>query len=184
MNENFTQRPRLLRGKSAKGEQLEISGKSVNSCMKIIAEQLREIVSHYHRLLEGVEEESLAFKPSPGKWSGKEIMGHLIDSAQNNLRRFIVAQYEDTPKIVYRQDDWVKISGYQHWPTAEIVQLWTMLNLQIVRVLENASGEAAKRLCLTNDPEPHTIEWLAADYIKHLLHHLHQVLRLEPVAYP
>ena len=30
----------------------------------------------------------------------------------------------------------------------------------------------------------HTLYWLAKDYIKHLLHHLHQVLNMEPVAYP
>jgi hypothetical protein len=30
----------------------------------------------------------------------------------------------------------------------------------------------------------HTIKWLAQDYLKHLRHHMHQVLDLEPVAYP
>ena len=141
-------------------------------------------MARYQPLLEGFDEDNFAFKPSPAKWSGKEILGHLTDSAHSNLRRFVVAQYEDTPKIVYQQDDWVRICGYQQWPTAEIIQLWTLLNLQIARVLEKTPGEAGKRLCLTNDPQPHTIEWLAEDYIKHLLHHLHQALKLETVVYP
>jgi len=152
--------------------------------MKSTADELRKIVAEYPILLKGLDEESFAFKPSPAKWSGKEILGHLIDSGQSNLRRFVVAQYEDSPRIVYRQDDWVRSCGYQQWPPADIIQLWTLVNLQIVRVLENTSNDAAQRLCLTNDPEPHTIEWLANDYIKHLLHHLHQVLKLDPVAYP
>jgi hypothetical protein len=37
---------------------------------------------------------------------------------------------------------------------------------------------------MTNDPEPHSISWLAQDYIRHMLHHLHQILQLEPVTYP
>lgn len=152
--------------------------------MKNIADQLREIIGIYRQMLEAIDEETMSFKPSPGKWSGKEILGHLIDSAQSNLRRFIISQYEDKPKIVYQQDEWVRICGYQQWPRADIIQLWTLLNLQIARVLENSSGEAGKRLCFTNDPEPHTVEWMAIDYIKHLRHHLHQVLPLEPVGYP
>jgi hypothetical protein len=31
---------------------------------------------------------------------------------------------------------------------------------------------------------PQTMEWVAADYCNHLLHHLHQILDLEPIAYP
>ena len=41
---------------------------------------------------------------------------------------------------------------------------------------------AEEKLCSTG--ELHTVQWLAEDYIKHLKHHLHQVLEMEPVAYP
>jgi len=33
-------------------------------------------------------ESELAQKPTPEKWSKKEIIGHLIDSGLNNLQRF------------------------------------------------------------------------------------------------
>jgi hypothetical protein len=32
---------------------------------------------------------------APGKWSRKEIVGHLIDSAANNHARFVKAQATD-----------------------------------------------------------------------------------------
>ena len=95
-----------------------------------------------------VKRRKFFFKPSPAKWSGNELLGHLIGSAQDNIRRFVLAQYEDEPYIVYAQDNWVT---------------------------------AADRNVQTE--EMHSIEWMAADYNKHLLHHLHQILHLEEIAY-
>ena len=74
------------------------------------------------------------------------------------------------------------IAGYQQWNPNELIDLWYLLNRQICEVLKNTSPETAQRQCMTE--ELHTIEWLAKDYIKHLEHHMHQVLELGPVAYP
>ena len=152
--------------------------------MEKISGQISDILAGYAPQLELVDEERFALKPRPDKWSAKEILGHLVDSAQNNLRRFIVAQYDENPLIVYQQDEWVKISNYQHYPTHELIQLWTLLNLHICRVLENTKGAKSQKLCNTNNSISHSIEWLAKDYIKHMLHHLHQILLMEPVTYP
>ena len=110
------------------------------------------------------------------------MMGHLIDSAQNNLRRFITAQYEDKPRIVYNQDKWVEINNWQQSQLSYLVDLWYLLNQQICNILENINQETSQREA--ESEAVHSIQWLAEDYIKHLRHHLHQVLELEPVAYP
>lgn len=150
--------------------------------MKLIAGELETLINQHMAALQAVPEDKMAFKSSPEKWSRKEIIGHLIDSAQSNIRRFVMAQYEETPHIVYNQDKWVSIANYQQWETIDLIRLWYLLNKQACEILKNTSPETAKRTCLTQ--ELHTIEWLAQDYIKHLRHHLHVVLELEPVAYP
>jgi DinB superfamily len=152
--------------------------------MKTTAEQLQGIIPDYSDKLKTISEDAYSFKPSPTKWSKKEILGHLIDSAQNNIRRFVVAQYEDAPFIIYNQDKWVVISAYQNYPTQDLINLWTLLNKHISIILFNTTEKSALRICKINNETPHTVEWLAEDYIKHLLHHLHQVLDMEPVAYP
>ncbi|HMC98948.1 MAG TPA: DinB family protein, partial [Ferruginibacter sp.] len=127
-------------------------------------------------------EDRFKFKPSSTKWSKKEILGHLVDSAQNNIRRFIVAQYEDQPKIIYNQDHWVAISNYRHYTLPDLISLWFLLNKHICHILLAMTPEMLERK--SQAEELHSIKWLAEDYIKHLLHHLHQVLDLERIEYP
>jgi hypothetical protein len=150
--------------------------------MKSIAAELEKIISLHLPNLKEITEDEYSFKPSPAKWSKKEILGHLIDSAHSNIRRFVVAQYEENPAIRYNQDKWVAIAGYQQWDTNEIINLWYLLNKQVCHILNNTPEDMYQRTSQTGTL--HTIKWLAADYVKHLRHHLHVVLNLEPVSYP
>jgi hypothetical protein len=149
--------------------------------MKHTAKELEALVNEYTPLMQAISEKDLAAKPAPNKWSKKEIIGHLIDSALTNSRRFIVAQYEENPKIVYAQDIWVKTSAYQSYDPNDLIQLWALINKHICHILENTPAHLWNRTCMTE--EPHTIEWLAEDYIRHLKHHMHVVLDLEPYTY-
>ena len=150
--------------------------------MKAITSKLNKIIEDYLPALRSLTPEKFHVKPSPAKWSKKEILGHLVDSAQNNIRRFIVTQYEERPKIVYNQDKWVAIVNYQQYPLTDLINLWYQLNKHICQVLTFMPTEMSKRQ--TQTEELHDLRWLAEDYIKHLRHHLHQVLDLEPVSHP
>jgi DinB superfamily len=145
------------------------------------ASELEAVIDQHVAALQAMLKDKMEYKPSPNKWSKKEILGHMADSAQNNIRRFIVAQYEENPTITYKQDNWVAISGYQHYDQTELVNLWYLLNKHIVVILKRMSPEIMQRSCQTE--KQHTLDWLAQDYLRHMLHHLHQVLDLEPVAY-
>ena len=149
--------------------------------MKQFANELKKIIDR-HRDSLGALSSGMEFKTAPGKWSKKELIGHMIDSAQNNIRRFLITQYEEAPHIVYQQDSWVSLSGYQQRNTKDLIDLWYLLNKQVCAIFEKMPPGISQRKCLTE--ELHTLEWLAKDYVKHLLHHLHHVLELEPVLYP
>ena len=150
--------------------------------MKSTAAELEKIINLHLSNLKDITEEEYSLKSSPDKWSKKEILGHLIDSAHSNIRRFAVAQYEDNPFIKYNQDKWVAINNYQHWDISVIINLWYLLNKQVCHILQNTPSAMYQRTSQTE--ALHTIEWLAIDYVKHLKHHLHVILNLEPVAYP
>ncbi|HEV8283380.1 MAG TPA: DinB family protein [Chitinophagaceae bacterium] len=150
--------------------------------MQSVASTLSDIIDKHLDALRVIPAEQFNLKLSPVKWSKKEILGHLVDSAQNNIRRFIMAQYEERPKIIYNQDKWVAITNYQQYHLQDLISLWYLLNKHIAHILKGITPEMAVKESQTEDL--HSLKWLAEDYIKHLLHHLHQILGLEPVAYP
>jgi hypothetical protein len=150
--------------------------------MQITAIELQTLIDQHRSKLRALPENKMNIKSDPSKWSKKEILGHLVDSAQNNIRRFVVAQYEDNPKIVYNQDKWVAIADYQHYELDDLKKLWYLLNNHLCTILRSLPAGIEKRNCQTESI--HTLEWLAQDYVKHLRHHIHQILDLEPVAYP
>jgi len=146
--------------------------------MKDVVQELNEIVDAFARKLGSLSEDAMSKKQNPEKWSKKEVIGHLIDSAQNNLRRFIICQYETTPpKIVYDQDFWVKANNYQQMPASEVITLWKLINRQIAQVLTEMDPINYQKQCDSgrHSSQLHTVEWLAIDYVKHLKHHINQV---------
>ncbi|MCT3661567.1 DinB family protein [Elizabethkingia anophelis] len=138
---------------------------------------LKTIIDTELKRFETISEDEWAYKNSPEKWSRKEILGHLCDSAFTNIRRFVVTQYKENENIVYDQDEWVKAQNYQNIPTAEVINLWKSLNYQIVHIVENMPDEVLQRTCDTSKttPEILTLEVLIKGYIDHLHHHLKNI---------
>lgn len=116
-------------------------------------------------------------KPNPIKWSRKELLGHLIDSASNNLRRLIVGQYEQGTKIVYDQDKWVAYQNYQEMNSDDVKTLWKLLNHQIAQVIGRIPQSKLDNTCDTGlgKAEVHSLVYFIEEYIVHLKYHLNQI---------
>jgi hypothetical protein len=139
--------------------------------------RLSALVEQVPALLQTLSEQEINTPTDPGKWSKKEILGHLIDSAANNHRRFILAQIEPQPYrvISYNQNEWVRLNDYQHTSSDEIVQLWQLYNRRIVRTINQIPGSKLSYTCILDGLVPVTLEWLIDDYLAHLEHHLQQI---------
>ena len=138
---------------------------------------LKELITSHLEIFNNYSDMEWAAKPDPARWSKKEIIGHLIDSAQNNLRRFVVTQYAANQNIVYDQNQWVTLQHYQTTPAIDLLDLWRLLNFQIARVIENIPAERLAYTCDTgkNGAELHALDWLIEDYVAHTRHHLQQI---------
>ncbi|UQB67256.1 DinB family protein [Epilithonimonas zeae] len=135
---------------------------------------LRDIVEKQIAKFHSISENQWNEKLSEEKWSKKEILGHLCDSAFTNIRRFVVTQYKENENIVYDQNFWVKAQNYQNTPISNIINLWKYLNLQIVNVVENIPDELLENICDTTKSEKQsfTLRFIIDDYISHMNHHL------------
>ena len=128
----------------------------------------------------------LSKKPAPDKWSKKEILGHLCDSAVNNLSRFIRAQFEEQPfKIVpYEQNHWVKRNNYQETDINDIIEYWVVLNKRIAFIISNIPEETLGILCNLGNAAfregeiEKNLLWLIEDYVVHMEYHLRQIVEV------
>jgi len=145
---------------------------------------LKDVVLQLNEIIDGLifgDTKSInwAYKSAPNKWSKKEIIGHLIDSAQINLQRFVRCTYEENFKLTYDQVEWVQGQRYQEADMSDLFGLWELLNVQIIRVLQNYPADRLKAQCDISKTSVslHTVEWIAQDYLDHLNHHLKQIYK-------
>jgi hypothetical protein len=113
------------------------------------------------------------------KWSPKQVIGHLIDSAANNHQRFVRAQ--QGPALTfppYAQDHWVGCQRYQDRSWHDLTTFWHAYNLHLAHVIRQIPDDRRHVPCTIEAPAPVTLEFLTQDYVVHLRHHLAQVQAL------
>lgn len=144
--------------------------------MNAIIERLEVLIGKVPEEFNNFTDSEKANRPNLNKWSKKEILGHLCDSATNNIHRFIKVQFEDQPHLLtsYMQNDWVSTQRYQDVDSNDIVDYWISLNKHVIRVIRGIPPEKLKYLFVMGDGKTVTLEWLIQDYLDHMEHHLQQ----------
>ena len=157
--------------------------------MKEVIEDFRRTVEEASARLLLISEEESESERAPGKWSAKEIIGHLIDSTSNNHQRFVRAQFTDDLLFPgYEQDAWVSVQQYGRESWHLLVQLWKSFNLHLAHVMEQTPPSVLEKprvehsldriaWKIVSKDEPVTLEYLMQDYIEHLKNHLRQVFK-------
>jgi len=142
-------------------------------------QQLEIYIETFPIKLKQFSSEELLKRSAPGKWSKQEILGHLVDSAINNLKRFTEIQFLPQPYTIisYQQKELVIVNNYQDLPLQHLLDLWQSLNRQIVFVVKVIPED---KLNYPVDPqyenkEMKTLGWIICDYVAHMEHHFSQI---------
>jgi hypothetical protein len=145
---------------------------------------MTDTVAHFEELLNTVPrrlvdfaEDDVTRKPAPNRWSKKEILGHLIDSAANNHQRFVRAQ--GTPRLelpTYEQEFWVATQAYATEPWPDLVNLWLLFNRHLLHVVKAMPASALSHELVIGGRPAVTLEALVADYLRHVDNHVAQLL--------
>ena len=108
-------------------------------------ERLRFAARTLPGILAGFSEADSEQRPSPDRWTRKEVLGHLIDSASNNHQRFVRGQVASGQVFPgYEQEQWVRIQGYQSARWSDLIDLWRAYNAHLLHVIGCMTDEGRR----------------------------------------
>jgi len=142
-----------------------------------VAEAIRAEVDRASAVFRHWSDADVSAVPGPGKWSRKQILGHLIDSAANNHQRVVRAQPGGSLVFGYDQVAWVEANAYQGRAWSELVELWVALNRHFAAAVQAVPAGKREAPCAAGAEDPQPLEWWMRDYVRHMKHHLEQIER-------
>jgi hypothetical protein len=141
-----------------------------------ISQDLEKLVAKTKHDFETVSDEAASKPAIAGGWSRMQILGHLIDSASNNHQRFVRALLQDELRFPpYDQEGSVRVERYQELKWAELVNLWVSYNRFLAQILAGVPESKLSTPCFIGENPVMTLQELAADYVRHMKHHLDQI---------
>jgi len=145
--------------------------------MKDLVQRLDNLLDSGRKYFEQNPDSEISKKPNTKKWSKKEILGHLIDSGINNLKRFTEIQFESKPYKVknYNQDELVKANDYQNSDTKELVEFWSSINKRIQYVINLQHETTLNFEIELPNGKTSNFKSMLISYVDHLEHHLNQI---------
>ena len=141
-----------------------------------LSKQLGALVAKTKRDFMNISDQAATQPAISGGWSRKQILGHLIDSASNNHQRFVRALLEEELRFPsYDQPGCVRVERYQELPWSELLELWANYNRFLAHILAGVPEAKRATPCFIGNNPVMMLEELAADYLKHMQHHLDQI---------
>ena len=141
-----------------------------------VAKALEQTLDASRVPLLAISEEAAGKRTGPDDWSRKEILGHLVDSASNNHQRFVRLQSEALLIMpTYQQNDWVRVQSYAAREWRDLVELWLAFNRHLAHVMRHTDPTAGGHVWQAPGAQ-YTLEFQIEDYLRHLRHHMAQIL--------
>ena len=154
--------------------------------MKDVYLELNSIINDFYSRYKDLDNETASKRPGADKWTLKEIVGHLIDSASNNQQRFVRLQIVDElvfPGYGKDNSKWLEIEKYNELNFSDIILLWKQYNVLIGNIIKEVDESKLGNYWSKSDGDKITLKDLMIDYVRHLKDHIkHFEETLEEIA--
>lgn len=144
-----------------------------NDVMQVLASQLEETVA----LLKSLDERRRSeFAYAPGKWTVKQVLGHVIDSERIFAYRALrIARSDTTPLPGFEQEDYVNSANFNATALPVLLDEFRITRLGTIALFRSLPAEAWSRAGVANQFNS-TVRGLAFQLAGHEQHHV-KILR-------
>jgi uncharacterized damage-inducible protein DinB len=127
-------------------------------------------------LLAGIDEATAVYRYAEGKWSIKELVGHIIDAERIFAYRALwFARNDKTPLPGFEQDDFMRFASFEQYPLTELAEEFKTVRQSTIQLFKHISPEAWDRAGVASD-NPMSVRAVAWAIAGHELHH-REILR-------
>lgn len=120
----------------------------------------------------GLTEDQSLFRYAEGKWSVKEVLGHLTDAERIfSYRALRIARGDRTPLAGFDENAYVAAAHFDARPLAELMEEWTRARAATLPLLRSFGPEEIDRVGSANGVEISTraIAYILAGHVEHHL---------------
>jgi hypothetical protein len=136
-----------------------------------IVSALQNQLAELENLFAALAEEKGAHAYAEGKWSIKELIGHLIDGERVfAYRAFRFSRADQTALAGFEQDDYITYGNFNNRPLADLIEEFSLLRKANLHLFKNLSAEAWFRTGTASDAEV-SVRALAYIMVGHVRHH-------------
>ncbi|HWT89409.1 MAG TPA: DinB family protein, partial [Candidatus Angelobacter sp.] len=123
------------------------------------------------QLFAGRSERDGSFRYAPGKWTVKEVLGHVTDTERIfTYRALRIARGDQTPLASFEQDDYVKNGGFGERTLASLAEEFALVRGASIALFRSFSQEAWSRRGIASQKEV-SVRGLAFITAGHQIHH-------------
>jgi hypothetical protein len=132
--------------------------------------------SETQKLLASLDETRGAHRYAEGKWSVKEVIGHLTDSERVfGYRALCIARGEQTSLPGFDENEYMQNANFDEWRLGDLAELYAVTRRANIVMFRNLPEDAWSRRGVANET-PVTVNAIAYIIVGHERHHL-KVLR-------
>jgi len=148
---------------------------------KEINQELLSLIKEWELKLLQLPKDLITQKRNSQNRTIKQIVGHMADSASNNIHRIIHLQYQTSPLIFPdyanhgNNDRWIAIQNYQNEIWEDLVQLWKYSNLHIIHVINNVNMDKLDNEWISALNNAVSLKAMIIDYLPHFQLHLSEI---------
>ncbi|MEH7179820.1 DinB family protein [Neobacillus vireti] len=135
--------------------------------VQLLQENLQKTIT----LFEGISEEVSLHRYAPGKWSIKEVLGHISDTERIMSYRLLrVGRGDQTPLAGFNESDYVQAAQTNNLPLKTILEDFKAVRNATITLIQNLPDEAWENKGNANETEI-TTRAIAYILAGHQMHH-------------